>query len=42
MRTLYIIVGVFAGGASLIIGTLFIVGLGTALPDLQQVLFGGR
>jgi hypothetical protein len=26
--------------ASLVIGTLFIVGLGTALPDLQQLLFG--
>jgi high-affinity nickel-transport protein len=41
MRTLYVIVGAFAGIASLIIGTLFIVGLGTALPDLQQLIFGG-
>lgn len=41
MRTLYVIVGAVAGVASLIIGTLFIVGLGTALPDLQQLIFGG-
>jgi hypothetical protein len=40
MRTLYVVVGAVAGVASLIIGTLFIVGLGTALPDLQQLLFG--
>jgi len=42
MRTLYVIVGAFAGVASLVIGTLFIVGLGTALPDLQQLIFGGE
>src|SRR5258706_461913 len=42
MRTLYVVVGAFAGAASLVIGALFIVGLGTALPDLQQVLFGGQ
>jgi high-affinity nickel-transport protein len=42
MRTLYVVVGAFAGVASLVIGALFIVGLGTALPDLQQILFGGR
>ena len=41
MRTLYVIVGAFAGVASLIIGAFFIVGLGTALPDLQQIIFGG-
>jgi hypothetical protein len=41
MRTLYVIVGAFAGGASLIIGLIFIGGLGTALPDLQQMIFGG-
>src|SRR5205809_895466 len=41
MRTLYVIVGGFAGVASLVIGGLFIVGLGTVLPDLQQLLFGG-
>ncbi len=42
MRTVYVIVGAFAGVASLVIGALFIVGLGTALPDLQQLLFGGE
>jgi hypothetical protein len=41
MRTVYVIVGAFAGVASLVIGALFVVGLGTALPDLQQILFGG-
>jgi high-affinity nickel-transport protein len=41
MQTAYVVVGAVAGTASLIIGTLFIVGLGTALPDLQQLLFGG-
>jgi high-affinity nickel-transport protein len=40
LRTLYVIVGAVAGVASLVIGALFIVGLGTALPDLQQLLFG--
>ena len=42
MRALYVIVGAVAGVASLVIGSLFIVGLGTALPDLQQLLFGGE
>jgi len=42
MRTVYVIVGAFAGTASLVIGLLFIGGLGTVLPDLQEVLFGGR
>ena len=41
MRTVYVVVGAFAGVASLVIGALFVVGLGTALPDLQQILFGG-
>ena len=40
MRTLYVIVGAFAGTASLVIGLIFIGGVGTVLPDLQQVLFG--
>ncbi len=42
MRTVYVIVGALAGSASLVIGLLFIGGLGTVLPDLQQVLFGGN
>jgi hypothetical protein len=42
LRTLYVIVGAVAGVSSLIIGLFFIAGLGTALPDLQQLLFGGR
>jgi high-affinity nickel-transport protein len=41
MRTLYVIVGAVAGTASLVIGLIFIGGLGTVLPDLQQILFGG-
>jgi len=40
MRTLYVIVGAFAGTASLVIGLIFIGGLGTVLPDLEQLLFG--
>jgi high-affinity nickel-transport protein len=40
MRTLYVIVGASAGVASLVIGLVFIGGLGTLLPDLQDVLFG--
>ena len=40
MRTMYVIVGAFAGLASLVIGLLFIGGLGTVLPDLQELLFG--
>jgi hypothetical protein len=42
MRVVYVIVGAFAGVASLVIGMLFILGLGTALPDLQQLIFGGE
>ena len=41
MRTLYVIVGAVAGVGSLIIGLLFIGGLGTILPDLQELIFGG-
>ena len=41
LRTLYVIVGAFAGTASLVIGVLFIGGVGTVLPDLQELLFGG-
>ena len=40
MRTLYVTVGVVAGVGSLIIGLLFIGGLGTVLPDLQELIFG--
>ncbi|HKY51202.1 MAG TPA: hypothetical protein VJP45_08085 [Candidatus Limnocylindria bacterium] len=42
MRTLYVIVGAVAGVASLVIGLLFIAGLGTVLPDLQQLIFGSE
>jgi high-affinity nickel-transport protein len=42
LRTLYVIVGAVAGLSSLVIGLFFIAGLGTALPDLQQLLFGGH
>jgi len=42
LRTVYVVVGFVAGLASLLIGLLFVLGLGTALPDLQEVLFGGR
>ena len=40
LRTLYVIVGAVAGISSLLIGLFFIAGLGTALPDLQELLFG--
>jgi hypothetical protein len=40
MRTVYVIVGAVAGTASLVIGLLFIGGLGTVLPDLQELIFG--
>src|SRR2546427_1065616 len=42
MRTIYVAVGFVAGLGSLLIGILFISGLGTALPDLQEVLFGAH
>jgi high-affinity nickel-transport protein len=40
MQTVYVVVGAIAGTASLLIGVLFIGGLGTVLPDLQEILFG--
>jgi len=40
LRTVYVVVGFVAGLGSLLIGILFIAGLGTALPDLQEVLSG--
>ena len=40
LRTLYVIVGAVAGVSSLVIGAFFIAGFGTALPDLQELLFG--
>ena len=42
LRTLYVAVGAFAGVSSLVIGSFFIAGLGAALPDLQELLFGAR
>jgi len=42
LRTVYVVVGFVAGVGSLLIGLLFITGLGTTLPDLQELLFGGR
>lgn len=42
LRTVYVVVGAVAGLSSLVIGLFFIAGLGTALPDLQELLFGGR
>jgi high-affinity nickel-transport protein len=42
MRQIYVALGVVVGIASLYIGLLFLAGLGNALPDLQQLLFGGR
>jgi high-affinity nickel permease len=42
LRTLYVIVGAVAGISSLVIGLFFIAGLGNALPDLQELLFGHR
>jgi high-affinity nickel-transport protein len=40
LRTIYVIVGALAGTASLLIGLLFIGGVGTVLPDLQELIFG--
>jgi high-affinity nickel permease len=40
LRQIYLVLGVVVGVASLYIGTLFVLGLGTQLPDLQQMLFG--
>ena len=42
LRTLYVVVGAFAGLSSLVIGLFFVAGLGAALPDLQELLFGAR
>ena len=42
LRTVYVVVGAVAGLSSLAIGLFFIAGLGAALPDLQELLFGGR
>src|SRR5437763_17148711 len=42
LRTVYVVVGFVAGLGSLLIGILFISGLGTALPDLQEILFGAH
>ena len=42
MQTVYVVVGALAGTASLVIGVLFIGGLGADLPDLQQMLFGSK
>jgi high-affinity nickel-transport protein len=41
MRQIYVVLGAIVGVASLYIGLLFIAGLGNALPDLQQLIFGG-
>jgi hypothetical protein len=40
LRILYVAVGAVAGIASLTIGALFLAGLGTELPDLQEMIFG--
>jgi len=42
MRQIYVALGLIVGVASLYIGLVFIAGLGTQLPDLQQILFGGE
>ena len=42
LRTVYVVVGAFAGLSSLVIGLFFIAGLGNALPDIQELLFGAR
>lgn len=41
LRQIYVALGVVVGLASLYIGLLFVFGFGTALPDLQQLFFGG-
>jgi len=40
LRTIYVVLGLVAGALSLYVGIVFVLGLGTALPDLQQILFG--
>ena len=42
LRTVYVVVGAVAGLSSLVIGLFFIAGLGTALPDLQDLFSGGH
>src|SRR6266542_2739350 len=37
LRTVYLVVGAVAGASSLVIGLFFIAGVGTALPDLQEL-----
>ena len=41
LRAIYVAFGLVAGLLSLYVGVLFVFGLGTALPDLQHLLFGG-
>jgi hypothetical protein len=41
MRAAYVVVGALAGTVSLVVGVLFLLGQGAALPDLQETLFGG-
>lgn len=41
MRQVYLALGIVVGVASLYIGLVFLAGIGTALPDLQELLFGG-
>jgi hypothetical protein len=36
----YVVVGSIAGVGSLVVGALFLAGLGTELPDLQELIFG--
>lgn len=40
LRAVYLVVGAVAGLSSLMIGLIFIAGAGTALPDLQELIFG--
>ena len=40
LRQIYVGLGIVVGVASLYIGLLFVLGQGTALPDLQQLIFG--
>jgi len=40
LRLVYLVVGAVAGLSSLVIGLIFIAGAGTALPDLQELVFG--
>lgn len=42
LRVAYVVLGLVAGLLSLYIGALFVLGAGSALPDLQQLLFGGE